>query len=284
VDSDALGDFWECTDPGARVTLGAGASYDDTVPATLFGSVPDGASTFEPNDKLLGAVLGYWRVVGFEMKAGARTVRSFKRTPVFSPVPLSVIDPSLQTIDTRIDDDGNVVRNTNPVLRDVVVHEGDPDGDVVTTLKKGGVYYLEPRIDEATLEAYASLKVDLDGLDLADTASIKNLPPAEILRRFTRVDRCEIPVFSWYATTGRFTRETTVDERVVDTRFAAGECAAVEGERRRPEVELTAPSGETDSPEDVVPADGVIHAFVVLRDGRGGTAFQEFTLTLGDAP
>ena len=36
-DSDALGDFWECSTPSARRTLGAGGSYVDAVPADLFG-------------------------------------------------------------------------------------------------------------------------------------------------------------------------------------------------------------------------------------------------------
>src|SRR5687768_6930642 len=70
-DSDALGDFAQCTVPSDREDVGTGVPYVDTVPLDLFGTLEPPAEGEEPqglpSDKLLGAILGYWRVVGMTM-------------------------------------------------------------------------------------------------------------------------------------------------------------------------------------------------------------------------
>jgi hypothetical protein len=39
-------------------------------------------------------------------------------------------------------------------------------------------------------------------------------------------------------------------------------------------VRFTAPSG------DEIPSDGVVHGWLVMRDGRGGTAYTSFDLVV----
>src|SRR3954465_307593 len=60
-DSDALGDFDQCTDPSARKNIATGAPYVDPVPADIFGELPPpgttpGTDAALPADKILGAV------------------------------------------------------------------------------------------------------------------------------------------------------------------------------------------------------------------------------------
>ena len=284
TDSDALGDFSQCSVPAERRTLAEGASYVDVVPADLFGTLP--APGEEPrlsSDKALGALLGYWRVVGFTLDAGERRVDAFKRVPVYLPVRLDVIDPRLGELDTRINVQGELEQNTNPVLSAVLVREGTPDGPAVTRVKKGGTYYFDPVFDERALQEYFSLRVDLTGLDLTDPDALAEVPLEDLLARFERVQRCEVPTFNWYVTAGKLRREITLDEdviaRVFDPRGVP--CPSVEGDVRAPEAEFTAPSGE--EPEDVgdaLPDGDTIRAWVVMRDGRGGTAAKSFSFTL----
>src|SRR5262249_55123996 len=109
-DSDALGDYDQCTDPSTRANIATGAPYVDVVPADIFGDLQ---ATRDPNvgndtgeiasDKLLGAVLGYWRVVGFNMAAGERRVDAFKRIPVYLPVRLGDVDERLAALDSHVD-------------------------------------------------------------------------------------------------------------------------------------------------------------------------------------
>lgn len=274
-EADGLSDEERCSRPSARVPLGEGAVYDDQIPADFF-PLPDPDSGEPPSEKLLGAVLGYWRVIGMTMTAGERVVDAIKRVVVYAPVPLGTIDPRLADLDVRMGDDGQLHPNRNPLLTGVEIRADEPDGATVERVKPGGTYWLRPRYDDRELQAYWSLKVDLAGLDLEDPASLRELSDEELLARFERVRRCEIPVFSWYVTDGALRRETTVDERVVGTIFEErGEsCPPVEGEARRPEVRFTAPEG------DDVPDDGVVRAWVVLRDGRGGTDWRAFDIPI----
>lgn len=280
ADSDALGDFWECTVPADRVGLGGGSPYVDTVPADLFGTPPAPGQPLDPeaaSDKLLGALLGYWRVVGATMTAGERVVDSFKRVPVYLPVPLAQLDERLAPIDVHVDATGALAPNTNPVLSAVLIHEGAIDGPTVAAIEPGKTYFFRPVIDERQLEAFFSLKMDLTGLDLENPASLSDVDTDELLSRFERQQRCEIPTFNWFVTAGKVRREVTVDEgiigRVYDQRGVA--CPAVEGALRTADTEYTAPTGDEDDP---LPEDDVVHAWVVLRDGRGGTAFRSFDL------
>lgn len=282
-DSDALGDFWQCSVPAERRDLGAGVPYVDTVPDDLFGPPPAPGQPFDPNaasQKLLGALLGYWRVVGTTIAADDVSIESFKRIPVFLPVPLAQLDARLGAIDVHVDQSGALAPNTNPLLTAVLVHDGDVDGPTVETLEPGHTYVFRPLIDERQLEAFFSLKMNIAGLNLEDPASLGELDIDELLTRFERQQRCEIPTFNWYVTAGRIRREITVDEgiiaRVYDERGVA--CPAVEGDLRTAETEYTAPTGDDD--EDPLPADGIVHGWVVLRDGRGGTATLSFDLPI----
>ena len=282
-DSDALGDFWQCSVPAERRELGGGVPYVDTVPAEIFGPPPPPGEPFDPDaasSKLLGALLGYWRVMGTTVAAGDTSIESFKRVPVYLPVPLAQLDERLAAIDVRVDPSGAIVANTNPLLTAVLVHEGAIDGPTVEALEPGQTYFFRPIFDERQLEAFFSLKMDLAGLDLENPASFAALDIDELLTRFERQQRCEIPTFNWYVTAGRIRREITVDEgiiaRVYDERGVA--CPAVEGDLRTAETEYTAPTG--DDEEDPLPADGVVHGWVVLRDGRGGTATLSFDLPI----
>ena len=284
-DADALGDITQCTVPAQRRELGGGSPFVDVVPLDLFGPVPEPGAELPPadatpKDKMLGALLGYWRIVGVTMdapgKLGAR-IDSFKRVPVYLPFPLGDVDERLRDLDVRVDADGTLQANTNPILTAVTIHEGAVDGPTVDALKKGETYFFVPRIDDRSLQAYGSLKADLSGLQITDPDSLAALGVDDLLARFERQERCEVPLFNWYVSAGELRREITLDEsvitRVFDPRGVA--CPPVEGDVRAPEVEFTAPTGEEDDP---VPDDGVVHGWVVLRDGRGGTDFRSFDL------
>jgi hypothetical protein len=279
-DSDALGDFWECTVPSDRVELGGGDPYVDTVPLDLFGEPP--APGEPPPDDVatergLGALLGFWRVMGMTMTAGDRVVDSFKRVPVYLPVPLEQLDPRLGPIDVHVDESGALAPNTNPVINAVLVHDGALNGPTVATVKAGQTYFFAPIIDERQLEAFFSLKMDLAGLDLSNPEAFADADLDELLKRFRREQRCEVPTFNWYVSAGRVRREITLDESVVERVFdeRGVDCPPVEGDIRTADTEFTAPTGEEG---DSFPEDGVIHAWVVLRDGRGGTAVRSFDL------
>ncbi|MBM4283509.1 MAG: hypothetical protein FJ137_23135 [Deltaproteobacteria bacterium] len=301
-DSDSLGDFWQCTEASKRVELGGGVPYVDVVPEDLFGPLPpvpsvppdpaDPANPAEPDDdaadeglgaaaaeRSLGALLGYWRVVGLTVRGDDdRVVEGFKRAPVFLPVPLAQIDERLAAIDVRVAPEGGVTQtNTNPLLNAVTVHEGAVDGPTVDKLDKGGTYFFVPRYDARSLEAYQSLKADLSGLPLDDPDAMAALSVDELLPRFQKVQRCEIPIFNWYVTAGKVRREITLAEgAVADTFDPRGvACPPVEGEPRTADTAFTAPAGTDDDP---LPEGGVVHAWVVMRDGRGGTAVRAFDL------
>ena len=293
-DSDALGDFSQCTNAGDRGTVGTGVPYRDVVPTDIFGKPPTtttppttasatttpGAQAV-PSARLLGALLGYWRVVGLTMSASGHVVDGFKREPVYLPFRLDQVDPKLAPLDTRINAEGQLEPDTNPVLTGVIVHEDTRHGPSVTTLKPGRTYFIEPLYDDRTLQAYFSLQVDLAGLDLQDPTALSKLSVDELLPRFHKVQRCEIPVFSWYATGGHFEEGITLDEHVVDTVYPPRgvTCPPLEGDVQEPAVQFRAPSGKTASDlEDTLPVDGIVHAWVVMRDGRGGTAATSFTL------
>ena len=287
ADSDALGDFTQCTVPAERRELGGGSPYVDVVPVDLFGDLPGAGSAAVPTDatssqKMLGALLGFWRIVGLTMDApgdqGAR-IDSFKRVPVYLPFPLGDVDEGLRDLDVRVDASGILQPNTNPILTAVTIHEGAVDGPTIATIAKGDTYFFVPHIDERSLQDYASLKADLSGLDFSDPDSLGALDVDDLVHRFERQGRCEIPVFNWYVSAGELKREITLDESVINRVFDARgiACPPVEGEARVAEVQYTAPTGEEGDP---LPDDGVVHGWVVLRDGRGGTAVRTFDLPL----
>lgn len=277
-ESDGLGDEERCASPDARVALGEGAPLQERIDPSLFSLPGPDDAPEEVDEKLVGAVLGYWRNFGLTVEAaGGRIIDAFKRVVVFaSPLPLGELDPRLAELDVRVNDDGQVERNHNPLLLGVRVRKDTPDGDTVSTLKPGGTYWLEPDYDPTQLQAYYSLRIELDGLALDDPATLRQLSDEELLARFEKVRRCELPVFSWFVTGGTLRRDTTVDERVVAGEFKKRgvECPAVEGEPRRPEVRFTAPSDKE------LPGDGLVRGWVVMRDGRGGTAYTSFDLTI----
>ena len=283
-DSDALGDFAQCTVPADREDIATGAPYVDTVPVDLFGEPPtappaEGEAPLA-SDKLLGAILGYWRVVGLTMTTDVRKVEAFKRIPVYLPVRLGDLDPRLADLDSHVNEDGeDTGPNTNPTIAAVLLHEGKPNGAVVSKVAPGTEYFLQPVFDEDALQDYISLKVDLDGLDLSSAESASAIPVDDLIARFEKVQRCEIPTFSWFVTHGRVRRDTTLDESVVQRVFDERgiDCPPVEGEERAPEVEYTPPTGEEG---DEIPADGLVRGWVVMRDGRGGAAVRSFEFTV----
>ena len=286
-DSDALGDFDQCTVPSARTDIASGAPYVDTVPSALFGALPAGtdpsAADGIASDKLLGVILGYWRVVGLTMTAGdggSRSVDAFKRIPVYLPVRLGAVDARLAALDSHVADDGTVLPpNANPTVSAVLIHEDKVNGPTKSKLAKGKTYFFSPIYDERTLEQYISLKVNLDGLDLSDPASLQKIPVDDMIKRFQKVQRCEIPTFTWFVTAGRVRRDTTLDEGVVQRVYDARgvDCPPVEGDARAPEAEYALPTGDKTDP---IPKDGVVHGWVVMRDGRGGTAVRAFDFTV----
>ncbi|OGQ22950.1 MAG: hypothetical protein A2138_10750 [Deltaproteobacteria bacterium RBG_16_71_12] len=275
-DGDALGDFAQCSDPSERVELSASVPFVDSVPLDLFGDLQAAAASGSlPSDKMLGAILGYWRVVSVTVRAGDRSVEALKRVPVFLPVALADVDPQLAELDVHVRADGTTVPpNTNPTLSGVALHEGSATGATVSAVKRDGEYFLEPIYDERTLEDYISLKVDFAGLDLSDPEALRDVPLEDLLERFEKVQRCEIPTFSWFVTHGSVRRDTTIDEGVVQRVFDARgvDCPDVEGEERVAPVRYQPPVDD-----EPVPADGVVRGWVVLRDGRGGTATRAFS-------
>lgn len=282
-DSDALGDFAQCTVPADREDIATGSPYVDTVPLDLFGEAPiaePGDDAPIQSDKLLGAILGYWRVIGLTMTTTTRKVEAFKRIPVYLPVRLGDLDPRLADLDSHVNEAGeDTGPNTNPTIAAVLLHEDKPNGAVVAKVSRGASYFLQPVFDEDALQDYVSLKVDLDGLDLSSAESVRAIPVDDLIARFEKVQRCEIPTFSWFVTHGRVRRDTTLDESVVQRVFdeRGVDCPPVEGEQRAPEVEYTPPTGEA---EDPAPADGIVRGWVVMRDGRGGSAVRSFEFSV----
>jgi hypothetical protein len=272
TDSDALTDLWQCSVPEQRLDLATSTSYVDTVPADLFGENATIASQM-----LLAATVGFTRIVGSTTTALDTDIESFKRITVFSGIDLGTIDPRLADLDANTTVDGPVAANTNPVLTAVTVHADKAAGDVVTTLQAGKTYAFVPQIDDASIESFFGHDVDLAGLDPADDAAMAELTVDDVLRRVTRVQRCELPTFNWFVTAGRLRQEFTVDEGVVARAFDVRgvDCPSLDGDARSPEVTYVAPTGDE---EDPLPKSGVVHAWVVVRDGRGGTAVQSFDL------
>jgi hypothetical protein len=221
-EGDGLADEERCSSPDARVTLGEGVPFVEHIDPALFPLPAPGEPAEEADEKLIGAVLGYWRGYAVTMTAeSGRVVDAFKRVVVFaSPVPLGDVDPRLADLDVRVNDEGEIERNVNPLLLGVEVRKDDPDGGLVSTLEPGGTYWLGPDYDERELQTYHSLKIELEGLALNDPATLEQLSDEELLARFEKVRRCEVPVFSWFVTGGTLRRDTTVDERVVAGEFA----------------------------------------------------------------
>lgn len=288
-DADALGDFSQCTVPSQRKEIGTGVPYVDTVPSDLFGTLPPAGTEPDPDapppDKILGALLGYWRVVGLTMTAGGSHIDAYKREPIYLPVPLGSLDERLTDLDVRLNRDGVIEANTNPLLQAVLIHEDTVDGPTVATMKQGKTYFFTPLLDERSLQVYGSIKADLSGLDVTDPESLKSLGVDDLLTRFQKEERCEIPLYNWYVSAGALRREITLDEgvisRVYDERGVA--CPPVEGDVRTPDAEFTAPTGaDKEDPGDRLPDDGIVHGWVVLRDGRGGTAVRTFDIPLDD--
>ncbi len=274
TDSDALTDLAQCNVPAQRIELVTSTSYVDTVPADLFGE--GGAIATR---RLLAATVGFARIVGSTTTVLGSDIDSFKRVTVFSGLDLSTIDPRLAELDANTTSDGPVPPNTNPVLTAVTVHLDRADGEVATTLKAGRTYAFVPQIDDASVESYFGHDVDLAGLDPADEVAMADVTVDDVLRRVTRVQRCEIPTFNWFVTSGRLRQEFTVDEGVVARAFDGRgiDCPSLDGEARTPEAVYVAPAGDE---EDPLPESGVVHAWVVVRDGRGGTAVQAFELPI----
>src|SRR4051794_35296976 len=101
-DSDALGDYDQCTVPADRRDIATGSPYVDAVPADLFGDLAAAAGGASlPPDKLLGALLGYWRVVGLTMSTETKRIDAFKRIPVYLPGRLGDVDPKLAALDSH---------------------------------------------------------------------------------------------------------------------------------------------------------------------------------------
>jgi hypothetical protein len=273
-DGDALTDLWQCRVPEQRLDLATSTSYVDTVPAALFGA--DGVIAPQ---LLLAATVGFTRIIGSTTTVLDTDIESFKRVTVFPGIELSTIDPRLADLDANTTVDGPVAPNTNPVLTAVTVHADKAAGDVVTTLQAGKTYAFVPQIDDASVESYFGHDVDLAGLDPADNAAMAELTVDDVLRRVTRVQRCEIPTFNWFVTSGQLRQEFTVDEGVIARAFDVRgvDCPSLDGDARSPEVVYVAPGGDD---EDPLPAGGVVHAWVVVRDGRGGTAVQAFDLPI----
>lgn len=277
-ESDALQDAVVCEVPSDRETLSQAVPYVDTVPTDLFPiPAPGEELSDDARQRLLGVALGYWRVIGLEADATpTRRVQAIKRVVVYAPVPLGLIDERLAPLDTRVNAEGELVANENPAVTGVEVREGTENGSSTTTLKVGGTYFFKPRYDERSISPYVSLSVDVAGLPLDDPSAIADLPAEELEQRFERINRCEIPLFSWYVTAGTLRRETTVDETVVAGTYAERgiSCPPIEGEPRTPAVRYVPPTGED------IPDDGVVRAWVVMRDGRGGTSVRAFSFTV----
>lgn len=280
VEASPFADEERCAQPAARVPLGGGAPIFSSIPDDLFAAPVAGSD--DPVTELARAAFGYWRVVGLTMRAGERVVEAVKRVVVFpSALPLGGGDDRLAALDVRVDDEGRVVPNANPLLLGVEVRAGERDGPPADSLEPGGTYWLRPTYDEGALQEYFSLHIDLAGLDLENAASLRELSEGELIARSSRVRRCEIPVFSWFVTGGQLQHDTSLDERVVKgvyleergVRCPAAEGTA-EGAPRRPEVRYIAPKGAD------APPGGVVRAWVVMRDGRGGTAFTSFEMHL----
>lgn len=235
-------------------------------------------------DALLHALSGYGHVVGATLRDNeGGVVDSIKRVVLFPfDQPISALDPRLAALDVRVDDAGTLRRNENPRLEGVEVHEGSVDGPLVEQLQAGQSYWLRPLYDAASLQKYRVLTLQTEGLVLDDPVSLDELTGEQLVAQLGADARCEVPAFSWYVTAGVLQSEVSVDEQVLLGSFAARgiECPPLASAPRRPEVQFTAPSS---SPSD---AAIVVHGFVVMRDGRGGTDFFAFDLPVaeGGAP
>lgn len=267
-----LSDPLVCASELQRQILGRTAVLEDQIPTQLFdGEASEGV---DANTQLMRSVFGFWRVVGLTASHAEQMVDAVKRVPIYPATPLADLDPALADLDVRLESDGQLDSNQNPILLSIEALEGGPDGEVVSSWVAGKTYWLRPRYDVESLQAYWAIESNLQDLGLADPTSLQAVPREELLARLRRTRRCEVPVFSWYTTAGILQQETTVDERVLSGLYAGRDedCPLLQGEARRPEVQFTAPEPPT--------AEGTVHVWAVMRDGRGGTDAQHGAWTV----
>lgn len=284
-ESEYSASWWRCPDDNAdplqdnalcsnetRTELGQASPYTDTIPDDFFPTPEEAENTdaFVENSSLLGALLGYWRVVGTRVEGNeGKIIEAFKRVVISPPVRLDLIDERFADLDPRIGPEGRYELNQNPTLNTFTIHENTLDGDEVQELKAGGTYFFVPRIDTSTLQAYFSLAIDLEGLDLTRPNILESLEETELLARFNRVLRCELPLYSWFASAGDLVNQNTLDETLLESLYVPFACPEIEGAPRSPEVRFTAPAEA-----------GEMHIWLVMRDGRGGTDFTQRSVTV----
>ncbi|MFZ9886440.1 MAG: hypothetical protein ACO3JL_02965 [Myxococcota bacterium] len=277
-----------CSAASRKDVLGTGGTFATTWTAAEVPTPPFEEGTGfaiaadQPlDDALLHALSGYQQKVGASLQNNAGlVVDTIKRIVVFPyDEPISKLDQRLAAIDIRLEEDGALGRNENPRLEGVEVREGTADGPLVDEILGGQSYWLRPTYDASSLQVYKVLTLQTDGLALDDPASLDELTGEQLLSHLRTEARCEVPAFSWYVTAGVLQSEGSVDEQVLLGAFAERglSCPPLPSVARRPEVRFTAPEATASG------APSVVHGFVVMRDGRGGTDFFAFDLPLAES-
>ena len=278
--------WWRCPDDerdpladdslcgaSARIDLGSDTSFSETLPLDFFPKPEDAqtdSSLFESNEVLLGALLGYWRVIGASLSSNSEAngnMSAFKRVVIKPQSPLADLDPSLERLDTLVGPRGDLAKNTNPTLSNVEIREGNLDGNIVSTLRAGETYFFIPRADSQSLQVYFELAFDLEGLDIARPGLLESFGEVELLSRFSKALRCEVPRYSWFVSGGTLVAENTLDEEILERAFANLACPKSDRDLQDGSVRFKAPLEA-----------GPLRIWTVMRDGRGGTDVFERTL------
>ncbi len=291
VEVDAT--FWTCPlrrdevldmDPTCedRVTLGEGpggpVAFAPGLFPESFGGPEGDRGPYSTTERWLAAMLGHNAIVGVSGKYQGMYADGFKRVTVMPPARLATADESFGPFDVWRDEGGQLRPNANPVLTAVEVREDKVGGEAVTTVGRGQTVRFIPRYDPDSLESYETLVADFSGLNLRSDDALTTMPDAEKAQRFVVEAQCEIPTFQWYVTGGILRRELTRDVHVVTQVYAPRgvTCPEVPPDALTPGVLFTWPE------EGEAVVDDVVHAWVVMRDGRGGTAVRAFDI--GVAP
>ncbi|NOZ86869.1 MAG: hypothetical protein GXP49_11470 [Deltaproteobacteria bacterium] len=201
--------------------------------------------------KMVLQFIGVWDTVNMGVSTGDEKVESFKRIVVSGPMAgmaAAVISkmPGSEACGELGDD---VPPNTNPVLKEVrymnqeTGEAGLLESTGMTVIKPGARLELMPVVDWDTFQEYPRLDL------LGDSFACKPVK--------------EFPIVSWFCEAGSLSDRNTASR----DRSDGAQLVRLSTIWNIPKV-------------DSVPEGGKIRCWAVLRDGRGGTDWKEFAITV----
>lgn len=202
--------------------------------------------------RLVLEVQGVWDSVNASVTAGSDSVESAKRVVLTGPAANS----AAAYINLQEGGHGeceifgvNVPVNQNPVLQGVQYFirkdnlEGELAVDGSTVIPANRVVEMFPKIDWSSLEAYPRYEI---------------FGATPVCRKAQ-----EVAYVSWFCDAGSFSRRVSSERDPNNSKDLAGLW-----------------SDWTPPKKDKLPKNGVVFCWVVLRDGRGGTNWQEYSFHL----